>query len=153
MPTLPTHRTALLNRFGEAGIALFDQGFVSAVNFLTIVLLARALSLHDFGVFMLARAIRGPKEEPPHLRFVVPVGVAGGFWVGAGAAGGGRGFLDERVPLPAPFAAALPLGVHGAAGLADEAGLLPGHVSGGTVRPGSRGWRASCRRNGKGGGP
>jgi O-antigen/teichoic acid export membrane protein len=44
-------------RYGNATISLLDQGFVSAVNFLTIIILARYLSLEMFGVFMIAQTI------------------------------------------------------------------------------------------------
>jgi O-antigen/teichoic acid export membrane protein len=49
--------TRLRNRYGNVAIGLADQGFVSAVNFLTIVLLARYLSLTTFGIFMIAQTI------------------------------------------------------------------------------------------------
>jgi O-antigen/teichoic acid export membrane protein len=42
-------------RHGKVGVSLFDQGCVSAANFLIVVLLARNLSLTDFGVFMIAQ--------------------------------------------------------------------------------------------------
>lgn len=58
----------------------FDATFIKAVVIAYLGVL---------GVFMLARAIRGPKEEPPHLRFVVPVGVAGGFLDASGGGGWG----------------------------------------------------------------
>ena len=45
----------------------------------------------------------------------------------AGRAGGGAGFLGDRVPLAARFAAAIPLGGDRAARLADEALEGPGH--------------------------
>jgi uncharacterized membrane protein YfcA len=38
---------------------------------------------------MLGRALRGPKEEPPHLKHVVPVGVVGGFLDAIGGGGWG----------------------------------------------------------------
>ena len=41
------------------------------------------------GVVMLARAIRGPKEEEPHLKHVVPLGVVGGFLDASGGGGWG----------------------------------------------------------------
>jgi O-antigen/teichoic acid export membrane protein len=49
--------TRLAARYGNSTVSLVDQGIVSAVNFLTIVLLARTLSLLDFGVFMVAHTI------------------------------------------------------------------------------------------------
>jgi len=44
-------------RHGDAAYALLDQGFVSGVNFLIVVLLARGLSLESFGVFMIAQLL------------------------------------------------------------------------------------------------
>lgn len=41
----------------SATLGLMDQGFVSAINFLTIVVLARYLSLAEFGTFMIAQTI------------------------------------------------------------------------------------------------
>ena len=41
------------------------------------------------GVFMLARAIRGLRDKPPHLEHVVPLGLAGGFLDAAGGGGWG----------------------------------------------------------------
>lgn len=41
------------------------------------------------GLFLLFRAIRGPREEPPHLKHVVPLGVAGGFLDASGGGGWG----------------------------------------------------------------
>jgi O-antigen/teichoic acid export membrane protein len=48
--------TRLLNALGggRTPAALFDQGLVSAANFLTNVLLARAFGVRDYGVFALA---------------------------------------------------------------------------------------------------
>lgn len=58
----------------------FDATFIKAlvVGYLGIL-----------GVFMLARAMRGPREEPPHLKHVVPVGVVGGFLDASGGGGWG----------------------------------------------------------------
>lgn len=41
------------------------------------------------GLFLLFRAIRGPREEPPHLNHVIPVGVVGGFLDASGGGGWG----------------------------------------------------------------
>lgn len=41
------------------------------------------------GLFLLYRAIRGPREEPPHLKHVIPLGVAGGFLDASGGGGWG----------------------------------------------------------------
>ena len=50
-----TRRIAeLLRRYRHLNWALTDQGMVSAVNFLTGILLARYLGLHEFGRFSLA---------------------------------------------------------------------------------------------------
>jgi O-antigen/teichoic acid export membrane protein len=46
--------TRLLSRLRGPGWSIVDQSFVSAANFLTIFLLARAMAPEDFGVFMLA---------------------------------------------------------------------------------------------------
>ncbi|HTE39900.1 MAG TPA: oligosaccharide flippase family protein [Steroidobacteraceae bacterium] len=50
-------RATLRAKFEHAALVLFDQGVVSAVNFLTVVLLARYLPLAEFGVFMVANTI------------------------------------------------------------------------------------------------
>lgn len=63
MDAVPTHdvvRTWPLRhfaRFSNAALSLFDQGIVSVANFLTIVLLARALPIEAFGVFMVANTV------------------------------------------------------------------------------------------------
>lgn len=41
------------------------------------------------GLFLLYRAIRGPREEPPHLKHVIPLGLAGGFLDASGGGGWG----------------------------------------------------------------
>ncbi len=41
------------------------------------------------GVIMLRRALRPPKEEPPHLEHVVPIGITGGFLDASGGGGWG----------------------------------------------------------------
>src|SRR5262245_11147241 len=58
----------------------FDATFIKAVviAYLGIV-----------GLYMLWRAIREPKEEPPHLKHVIPVGLAGGFLDASGGGGWG----------------------------------------------------------------
>jgi uncharacterized protein len=56
------------------------------VDFIKAVVVAY---LGILGVFMLARAIRGPKEEEPHLKHVVPLGVVGGFLDASGGGGWG----------------------------------------------------------------
>lgn len=56
------------------------------VDFIKAVVVAY---LGVLGVFMLARAIRGPKEEEPHLKHVVPLGIVGGFLDASGGGGWG----------------------------------------------------------------
>jgi uncharacterized membrane protein YfcA len=58
----------------------FDPTFIKAVVIAYLGVL---------GVVMLARAIRGPKEEEPHLKHVVPLGVIGGFLDASGGGGWG----------------------------------------------------------------
>jgi uncharacterized membrane protein YfcA len=58
----------------------FDATFIKAVVIAYLGVL---------GVFMLGRAIAGPKEEPPHLKHVIPLGVAGGFLDASGGGGWG----------------------------------------------------------------
>lgn len=41
------------------------------------------------GLFLLFRAVRGPREEPPHLNHVIPLGVVGGFLDASGGGGWG----------------------------------------------------------------
>lgn len=68
---------------GVAGAYLltgFDPTFIKAVVIAYLGLL---------GIFMLYRAIQGPKEEPPHINHVIPVGVVGGFLDASGGGGWG----------------------------------------------------------------
>jgi len=68
---------------GVAGAYLltgFDATFIKAV----VIAYLGAL-----GVFMLFRALREPKEEPPHLKHVVPLGIVGGFLDASGGGGWG----------------------------------------------------------------
>jgi uncharacterized membrane protein YfcA len=58
----------------------FDATFIKAVVIAYLGVL---------GVFMLGRAIAGPKEEPPHLTHVIPLGVVGGFLDASGGGGWG----------------------------------------------------------------
>jgi uncharacterized membrane protein YfcA len=58
----------------------FDATFIKAV----VIAYLGAL-----GVFMLTRAIRAPREEDPHLKHVVPIGVVGGFLDASGGGGWG----------------------------------------------------------------
>jgi uncharacterized membrane protein YfcA len=56
------------------------------VNFIKAVVIAY---LGVLGAVMLVRAVRGPKEEEPHLKHVVPLGVVGGFLDASGGGGWG----------------------------------------------------------------
>ena len=58
----------------------FDPTFIKAVVIAYLGVL---------GVFMLIRALSPPKEEPPHLKHVVPLGVVGGFLDASGGGGWG----------------------------------------------------------------
>jgi uncharacterized membrane protein YfcA len=58
----------------------FDPTFIKAVV---------VAYLGVLGVYMLTRALREPKEEPPHLKHVVPIGVVGGFLDASGGGGWG----------------------------------------------------------------
>ncbi len=58
----------------------FDATFIKAV----VIAYLGAL-----GIFMLARAIRGPREDEPQLKHVIPLGVAGGFLDASGGGGWG----------------------------------------------------------------
>lgn len=58
----------------------FDPTFIKAVVI---------AYLGAVGIYMLTRAITGPKEEEPHLQHVVPLGVVGGFLDASGGGGWG----------------------------------------------------------------
>lgn len=58
----------------------FDATFIKAVVIAYLGIL---------GLVMLIRALREPKEEPPHLKHVVPLGVVGGFLDASGGGGWG----------------------------------------------------------------
>jgi len=58
----------------------FDPTFIKAIVIAYLGVL---------GAIMLARAIRGPREEPPHLNHVIPLGVVGGFLDASGGGGWG----------------------------------------------------------------
>src|SRR5690606_13938272 len=58
----------------------FDATFIKAIVIAYLGVL---------GVVMLSRALRTPKEEPPHLEHVVPLGVVGGFLDASGGGGWG----------------------------------------------------------------
>lgn len=68
---------------GVAGAYLltgFDATFIKAVVIAYLGVL---------GLYMLVRAIREPREEPPHLQHVIPIGIAGGFLDASGGGGWG----------------------------------------------------------------
>jgi uncharacterized membrane protein YfcA len=58
----------------------FDPTFIKAIV---------VAYLGVLGVVMFARALRPPREEPPQLKHVVPVGVVGGFLDASGGGGWG----------------------------------------------------------------
>ena len=58
----------------------FDPTFIKALVIAYLGIL---------GLFMLRRALVGLKEEPPHLKHVIPLGVAGGFLDASGGGGWG----------------------------------------------------------------
>jgi uncharacterized protein len=58
----------------------FDATFIKAVVIAYLGVL---------GVYLLTRALREPKEEPPHVKHVVPLGVVGGFLDASGGGGWG----------------------------------------------------------------
>jgi hypothetical protein len=68
---------------GVAGAYLltgFDATFIKAVVIAYLGVL---------GLYMLSRSLREPKEEPPHLTHVVPIGLVGGFLDASGGGGWG----------------------------------------------------------------
>lgn len=68
---------------GVAGAYLltgFDPTFIKAVVIAYLGVL---------GLFMLHRALQGLREEPPHLKHVIPLGVVGGFLDASGGGGWG----------------------------------------------------------------
>jgi uncharacterized protein len=58
----------------------FDPTFIKAIVVAYLGIL---------GAFMLTRALRGLKDEPPHLTHVVPLGLVGGFLDASGGGGWG----------------------------------------------------------------
>ncbi|HYD86852.1 MAG TPA: sulfite exporter TauE/SafE family protein [Vitreimonas sp.] len=58
----------------------FDATFIKAVV---------VAYLGVLGIVMLRRALREPKEEPPHLKHVIPLGIVGGFLDASGGGGWG----------------------------------------------------------------
>ncbi len=58
----------------------FDATFIKAIV---------VAYLGVLGILMLARALRGLRDEPPHLNHVIPLGVVGGFLDASGGGGWG----------------------------------------------------------------
>jgi uncharacterized membrane protein YfcA len=58
----------------------FDPTFIKAVVIAYLGVL---------GIYLLTRALREPKDEEPHLKHVIPVGIAGGFLDASGGGGWG----------------------------------------------------------------
>ena len=58
----------------------FDPTFIKAIV---------VAYLGVLGVYLLSRAIRGMRDEPPHLNHVIPLGVVGGFLDASGGGGWG----------------------------------------------------------------
>src|SRR5262245_9181703 len=78
----------LLFRLAPAGVVGGVMGAYLITGFDPTFIKAIVIAyLGVLGVFMLTRAIRGPKEEDPHLKHVVPLGVAGGFLDASGGGG------------------------------------------------------------------
>jgi uncharacterized membrane protein YfcA len=77
-------RLAPAGVFGGIGgaylLTQFDATFIKAI----VIAYLGAL-----GVFMFWRALRGAREEPPHLNHVAPIGLVGGFLDASGGGGWG----------------------------------------------------------------
>lgn len=80
----------LLLRLAPAGIVGGVIGAYLLTGFEPTFIKAFVVAyLGILGLFLLYRAIRGPREEPPHLKHVIPLGVAGGFLDASGGGGWG----------------------------------------------------------------
>ncbi len=80
----------LLARLAPAGVVGGVAGAYILTGFDPTFIKAIVIAyLGVLGLFMLQRALREPKEEPPHLRHVVPLGVIGGFLDASGGGGWG----------------------------------------------------------------
>ena len=80
----------LLFRLAPAGIVGGVAGAYLVTGFDATFIKAIVVAyLGVLGIFMLARAVRGLRDEPPHLNHVVPLGVVGGFLDASGGGGWG----------------------------------------------------------------
>lgn len=80
----------LLLRLAPAGIVGGVIGAYVLTGFEPTFIKAFVVAyLGILGLFLLYRALRGPREEPPHLKHVIPLGVAGGFLDASGGGGWG----------------------------------------------------------------
>jgi uncharacterized membrane protein YfcA len=80
----------LLLRLAPAGIVGGVIGAYLLTGFEPTFIKAFVVAyLGILGLFLLYRAMRGPREEPPHLKHVIPLGVAGGFLDASGGGGWG----------------------------------------------------------------
>ncbi len=80
----------LLLRLAPAGIVGGVIGAYLLTGFEPTFIKAFVVAyLGILGLFLLYRAIRGPREEPPHLKHVIPLGLAGGFLDASGGGGWG----------------------------------------------------------------
>ncbi|MBL8542436.1 MAG: sulfite exporter TauE/SafE family protein [Hyphomonadaceae bacterium] len=80
----------LLARLAPAGVVGGVAGAYILTGFDPTFIKAIVIAyLGVLGLFMLQRALREPKEEPPHLKHVIPLGVVGGFLDASGGGGWG----------------------------------------------------------------
>ncbi|MEQ1707114.1 MAG: sulfite exporter TauE/SafE family protein [Terricaulis sp.] len=80
----------LLFRLAPAGIVGGVAGAYLVTGFDATFIKAIVVAyLGVLGILMLARALRGLRDEPPHLNHVIPLGVVGGFLDASGGGGWG----------------------------------------------------------------
>lgn len=80
----------LLLRLAPAGIVGGVAGAYIVTGFDATFIKAIVVAyLGVLGLFMLSRALRGLRDEPPHLNHVIPLGVVGGFLDASGGGGWG----------------------------------------------------------------
>jgi uncharacterized membrane protein YfcA len=80
----------LFLRLAPAGVIGGVAGAYLLTGFNTDFIKAVVVAyLGVLGIYMLTRAIREPREEPPHLKHVIPVGLTGGFLDASGGGGWG----------------------------------------------------------------